>query len=424
MTTPTRLTQEQIEQLRNLDAFTGHSEAAAAHSPLFKQLASIDRTLLKQIIEICNYQPGEVIFTEGAPGDAMYLIRAGRLAVIKGDLDAPTPIGFRGPGEVVGEMALLEDAPRSATLVTLEPLSLLRIRRDDFRALLNHHPPVAMNIMATLSERLRASDNTLSANAQQSKQLSQQVVQLRGEREQLLEIQRVRQETSDLIIHDLRNPLGGIHSALQLLNMLLPETVLQENEELLTLADLSCRRMQRLIDSLLDVAKMEEHTIKLNLRQIELLPLLEQIAKQQSFALRTRNIELLITHTAPAPPVLADEERLERVIINLLDNAIKYTPQGGRVTVEIAPQTDAIILSVIDTGPGIPADQRERIFERFTQVTDNHPRLRGFGLGLTFCKLTIEAHGGRIWIEPGPNNIGSRFMFTLPRRQQVAMGEE
>ena len=418
MTKATHLKPEQLEKLRLARFSAGPPQASATDSPLFKPLALIDRTLLKQIITPYRYEPGEVICMEGAAGDAMYLIRAGYLAVVKGNLNAPTLLGYRGPGEIVGEMALLEDAPRSASLVALEPLSLLQIRREDFQTLLKTHPALTMNIMAKLSERLRASDTTLSINAQQSQQLSQEVTQLRTEREHLLEIQRVRQETSDLIIHDLRNPLGSIYSALQLLNMLLPEAVLQENEELLTLAELACRRMQRLIDSLLDVAKMEESGIELNLRKVELPALLEQIAKQQTFALRTRHIELIITYTAPAPPIMADEERLERVIINLLDNAIKYTPQNERVTIEVAPQTDTIAISVIDTGPGIPADQRERIFERFSQVTDNHPRKHGFGLGLTFCKLTVAAHGGRIWVEPGPNGSGSRFVFTLPRHSQ------
>jgi signal transduction histidine kinase len=103
------------------------------------------------------------------------------------------------------------------------------------------------------------------------------------------------------------------------------------------------------------------------------------------------------------------------VLVNLLDNALKYSPDGCQITIAAEATPDGVIVSDTDQRPGIPPDQRERIFERFAQVADaTQPRRRGFGLGLTFCKLTVEAHGGEIWVEPGPNDRGSCFAFTLP----------
>ncbi|OQA14110.1 MAG: Adaptive-response sensory-kinase SasA [Chloroflexi bacterium ADurb.Bin360] len=98
-----------------------------------------------------------------------------------------------------------------------------------------------------------------------------------------------------------------------------------------------------------------------------------------------------------------------------MDNAIKYTPQGGDICVAAVLGTSQVQVSMTDTGPGIPEPERQRIFERFAQVqSDSAARRRGFGLGLAFCKLAIEAHGGVIWVEPGPGGVGSRFTFTLP----------
>jgi signal transduction histidine kinase len=114
--------------------------------------------------------------------------------------------------------------------------------------------------------------------------------------------------------------------------------------------------------------------------------------------------------------VFVDEEKIGRVLTNLVDNAIKFTPPDGRVTVmaELAPgEVDWVRCGVHDTGAGIPAEYRERIFERFTQGPRKSSRRRGTGLGLTFCKLMVEVHGGRIWLETEEGQ-GSTFYFTLP----------
>ena len=111
---------------------------------------------------------------------------------------------------------------------------------------------------------------------------------------------------------------------------------------------------------------------------------------------------------------MVDQSLLDRVLTNLIDNAVKHTPLGGLVTVAAEVLKGEMAVSVTDSGPGIPPEERERIFERFTQTTGEKRRRRGFGLGLTFCRLTVLAHGGRIWVESGADGKGSRFVFTLP----------
>jgi signal transduction histidine kinase len=113
------------------------------------------------------------------------------------------------------------------------------------------------------------------------------------------------------------------------------------------------------------------------------------------------------------PPITVDEEKIERVLANLIGNAIKYTPGEGKITVTAEAQDDHIQVNVTDTGPGISPEDRKRIFERFAQVEGSSSR-QGFGLGLSFCRLAVEAHGGQIWVESGDDEIGSRFSFTLP----------
>jgi len=408
------LTSEEYEQILAIQAETPPQSPPVHAIQIMRQLASLDRALLDELVTERRCVPGEVVCREGERGDAMYLIWAGRIAVIKGNFPSPTVLGFRGPGEIIGEMALLDDQPRSATNIAVEHLRLLTITRERFHDWLSNSPALGMSIMATLSMRLRAASDDIVTDAQVGRHLVQQVSELEHEKAQLLELQRVRQETSDLIVHDLRNPLGVIFGTLTMLEMVLPEEVLDANRELLDLAIGACERMQRLVNSLLDVAKFETGEMTVRLAQTDLHPLMEDMLNQQKIATRARSVTLRLDTPRRLPSVVVDREKLERILTNLIDNALKYTPEGGEIVLAAVAQAGCVEISVTDTGPGIPPADRERIFERFAQVEDQLATRRGFGLGLTFCRLAVEAHGGQIWVEAGPRGKGSRFVFTLP----------
>ena len=409
-----RLTSQELVRLLAHETNSTETFTPLPDSPLLRLLASLDRDLLTQFMTEQTREPGEIICQEGHRGDAMYLIRSGRVLVMKGDLQSPTILGYRGPGEIIGEMALLEDQPRSATNIALETVRLLRIDRESFQRWVNTNPAIGISIMGTLSARLRDSDNIRTSAVQGGQQLVKQVTRLQSEKEHLLELQQVRQETSDLIVHDLRNPLGIIYGALNMFEMVLPEDVLHDNRELLDLANAACARMQRLVDSLLDVAKLETGEMQLTPGSHNLKPLLEEAVGREGLATKTRQVSIHLAVPDNLPLVLIDAEKIDRVLANLLDNAIQYTPDNADIVLAAEDHGDEIEVSIIDAGPGIPVSERERIFERFAQVTGEKPTRRGFGLGLTFCRLAVEAHGGRIWVESGPNDIGSRFSFTLP----------
>lgn len=414
---PRRLSHDVLERIVAHAKPEAHARPNSAQNTLLRLLLTVDRSLLSRLMVEQHYERGEVLFWEGERGDAMYLIRAGRVVVLKGNPESPTVLGYRGPGEIIGEMALLESQARSATNIALSPVRLLRIDRDGFRELIRANPDISLTIMSMLSARLREADTIRTTALEGGEQLKAQVTQLMTEKEQLLELQRVRKETSDLIVHDLRNPLGIIYGTINMLEMVLPEDVLADNRELIDLATSACERMQRLVDSLLDVAKLETGEMPIHLRHADLQPVIEEVVQLQSVSARPHNVTLRVELADDLPPVLMDVEKIERVLSNLLDNALKYSPPDSTVTVcaEHAPQ--AVVVSVIDQGPGIPKAQRERIFERFAQVEGSKPARRGFGLGLTFCKLAVEAHGGEIWAEEGPDGVGSRFVFTLPLGQ-------
>jgi signal transduction histidine kinase len=244
--------------------------------------------------------------------------------------------------------------------------------------------------------------------------LSSQVDELAAENQQLVELQRLREQTTDLVVHDLRNPLHSIMGAVGMLQMILPPGMLQDNRDLFNLVNDNCERMQRLVDSLLDISRMESGETELALELTSLAQLIQAAVSRTVPTLQKCGIASCVTLPAHLPPVEIDADMIDRVVVNLLDNAIKFTPDGGQISVAAEQRDGHVAVSIADTGYGIPPEQRPHIFERFARGASGGPRPRGFGLGLTFCKSAVEAHGGRIWVEDGEGGVGCKLTFTLP----------
>ncbi len=410
---PKKLTPEELKSLltRGLDRSTISVPVDETHLlPLIPKVAH--KTLAQTLVEQ-KYASGDVIFHEGESGEVAYFIWAGQAIVIKGDLQTPTILGYRGPGDILGEMALLEHRPRSASVIALTDLRLLKIHKDDFIRLLSDDPALSINILATLSGRLRTADTIREATTQVGQRLAEQVSELKSHAEELLALQEMRQETVDLIIHDLRNPLSTLINVLELLSITLPPEVLDANQDLLNVGRSAYTRMKQLIDTLLDASRLEAGEAYLDIHETDLGSLLHNVILAMTPAANRKNLTLRTQLEAALPVAMVDAERIERVLYNLLDNAIKHTPHGS-ITVAVKHHAGKIVISVNDTGPGIPVAARKRLFDRFVQLKGEEKRRQGFGLGLRFCYLAVHAHGGEIWIETGDNGIGSKFVFTLP----------
>lgn len=383
-------------------------------SPMLGLLHAANPARLAETTTECRYQPGEIIFREGQTGDSLYVIWSGYVAILKGGLDSPSVMGILDPGNVFGEMAILENQPRSATIVALSELRLLEVNHLGFEQLFISFPEIARSLMTVLSAKLRRMTDVGASGERTQQALSRQVSALEDEKQRLEDLQRLRQETTELIIHDLRNPLGAIAMAWRMLNMLLPAEARQAQAEILTIGQANIDRMQRLIDTLLEVSRLETGETELHKEPLDLSALAVELTRRQSI-LAQDGISFQLALPPDLPPLLADREKIERVLANLVDNALKYSPRGGVVTIGALRRPAEVEIFVTDQGQGIPEAERQRIFERFAQVGGGQrPRRRGFGLGLTYCHLTVERHGGRIWVEPGENGLGSRFAFTLP----------
>jgi PAS domain S-box-containing protein len=226
----------------------------------------------------------------------------------------------------------------------------------------------------------------------------------------------LRQELSSMIVHDLRNPITSIISSLTMLRDMLAVGDIDQNlfAEVIDIALSSGDSMLNLVQSLLDIARLEQDLVTLD---CELAPLgaVVDAASAAVFSLvMAADIALTIALPDGLPPVWIDGEKIQRVLVNLLDNALRYTPVGGEIRIEAELRQAEVLVRVSDTGPGIPPEARGHIFDKFTQLDRGPVRgHKGSGLGLTFCKLVVEGHGGNIWVEGRPAG-GALFCFTLP----------
>jgi len=225
-------------------------------------------------------------------------------------------------------------------------------------------------------------------------------------------LEELRNDLVNMIVHDLRNPLGNILSALDIL-----ETGLPPGDEglasVLTMANRSVARLTQLVDSLLDLRRLEAGKVILSKDQTNVNTLVTEAVEQVQPNAENKEIQLRAELPPRLPFVNIDADMIRRVMINLMDNSIKYMPEPGSITVTAKADPGEVTLSVRDTGPGIPTTMHTRIFDKFSRGQREFGAPKGAGLGLAFCKLAIEAHGGRIWVESQVGQ-GATFNFTLP----------
>jgi len=221
----------------------------------------------------------------------------------------------------------------------------------------------------------------------------------------------LRDDLISMIYHDLRSPLANVVSSLDLLDTMLPS----DDPAMKSLLDISMRsteRIQRLTESLLDLSILEAGQRIGTQKRTSVLGLIYEAVESMESSVHNKG--QIISYKIPdrLPNVMADQDMIRRVVTNLLENASKYSPQGSRIEVGAHQKGDQILVWVEDNGSGIPASEHERIFDKFTRLkTENAPK--GLGLGLAYCRLAIQAHGGKIWVD-SEVGVGSRFTFSLP----------
>ena len=230
--------------------------------------------------------------------------------------------------------------------------------------------------------------------------------------EELQESERLREKLTHLIVHDLRNPLGVIQVGLDFALHLSSQPSDKMTIQVLETAFSQVGVVNRMIDDMLDISRFEGGKMPLQLNEHRIPVILDEA--RSAVALNGQRVSVDLSEAGAS--ACFDGELVRRVLTNLLGNAVKFTPSKGEIRISVRSTPWETRFEVHDTGTGIPAEYHGRIFEKFGQVESAQPgRFRSTGLGLTFCKLAVEAHGGRIGVESEVGK-GSLFWFTLPNR--------
>jgi signal transduction histidine kinase len=238
---------------------------------------------------------------------------------------------------------------------------------------------------------------------------------LMEQRDALLRVQRQKEELTEIVVHDLKNPLAAIASNAAFLSMAkeMNEDVRDGSRAIARAAD----NMLRMVHDILDVSRAEEAGMTLRRDSVDLVALLRRAAGLMAHRAEERRVGLGVAVSCSELLVPVDADLMRRVVENLLDNAIRYTPTGERVQLAVEDQGESVLISVSDGGPGIPEQERARIFEKYAQLersVDKAQKRFGRGIGLSFVKMVVDAHQGQIYVRDNPPR-GARFEIALPK---------
>jgi len=344
--------------------------------------------------------------------EALRLVESDRPDLLVLDVMMPRMSGFELCQRLKGryETRLLPVIMVTALNALEDKVQALEYGADDFLT----KPINKLELLAKVRSvlRVKALQDEIERRKSEIEAANQQLVRMQGFKESMMQ----------MVVHDLKNPLASIMGNIQLIQMQSIEMMTPARlGELLQRTQESARQLMRMILNILQIGKLEEQKMPLRLEPVPLHAVVQENADEM-MGLSARDgisLENRVSPDLPAPR--ADRELLSRVIANLLSNAFKHTPTGGRVVVDAERDGDRITLTISDTGEGIPEDLQPRIFEKFVagDPDSNKRLLHDSGLGLTFCRLAVDCHGGRIWLKSKPGE-GTTVFVSLGLAGPVA----
>jgi signal transduction histidine kinase len=365
---------------------------------------------IKKIQQVCHqieYRPEEIIFEEGSQAGRFYIVAEGAVEVWK-DYRLPEKdlLAVHERGHLFGEMALIDELPRSATVLAKEPTRLFYIDRDDFHTIIQDNSEIAISILKSVTDMVRSSNEYFVENLRErARELEKTNRALQEAQEELLLKDRLSTlgKFSSLILHDIRNPLSILRSMAEMiiLNSNDSDKVERNARRIITEAD----RLNQIASELLDYSRGE---IRLNMSIVDLGSFFNKIIDAVEEKLQARDIKVT-TDIKFSQPIIMDEQRMFRVFYNLADNARKAMPQGGTFTIKAFKADQTLKVEVSDTGVGMDPSIQRKIFDPFFSYSNEG----GTGLGMSIVKSVIEAHNGTLFVTSKPNG-GTTFRMTLP----------
>ncbi len=375
---------------------------------LHQAFPDLDEALLIELARRAHEQhvaPGDCIVAEGEVGDAFYLILDGRVQISKFlELGTQRLLSELQRGQFFGEMALIEDAPRMASAYALQATDLLVITKHDFLDLLTQSMPASLAIMRSVVARFRDADRlAIDELREKNRELARAYAELS-------ETTRRKSEFLTVVSHELRTPLTSIRGYAQLMR-----TGVIKDGDLSSALDVIVNNTDALVRLINNILFLQE----LELIPPMLMPLdLGEIVTTLVDSITAHAAEAGLTFEVNLPPDLpqvpGDRNGLMQAIGALIDNAVKFSPDGGCIRIMAEMEARTLSLSIADPGVGIPPDELYHIFDRFRHLeTDRDHLFGGVGLGLPIAKQVVEQHGGHLSVVSQLSK-GSTFTVTLP----------
>ena len=377
-----------------------------------------------------TYGHGAVIFAEGDEGRDLYLLQTGavQVTVRGGDPESP-PVRVLEAPDWFGELSLLTYSPRSATVTALSDVTVWRLPGEVFDQLLERYHTLARAVIQMLCARVWEKDREFLGQSALALSYARLSRELEEKKRLLEEVSRHKSAFLARMSHELRTPLNAIIGFAEVLldDKLAPSD--DDRREFLGHILASGRHLLGLINEVLDLSKIEAGRMDLQRARVEVGALIEDVGASVKALAGKKEIQLSHAVAPGLPAVWADEAKIRQVLLNLVGNALKFTPPGGKVSIEarLAPAGGGnaaprgrgarIEIRVADTGIGIPPEEQDRIFQEFQQVAEVEGVAQGTGLGLALAKRLVELHGGTIGVQSTPGR-GSTFTFTLPVREE------
>lgn len=354
----------------------------------FQGLKPAELENLRQIAQEQQFAAGKQIFGEGDPGNGVYVICDGLVEIAHlTDLKEHRVFSRLGPGEIFGEMAVIENLPRSATAIAAQNARLYFIPREEMLSLLKRSPGLAFNLLQEISRRLRDFNQLHLREIIQAEHLA------------------VVGNFARSVIHDLKTPLTIISLTVEVLNR--PQNTPEKQAQLLDRIGQQVHQINELIGDLLEFTQStHEHA---GFAPADYRQFVNTLLPELSVDAEVKSVRVELANLPPEVRLLLDPRRLRRVFFNLLHNAMDAMPGGGKISLRFQDNEKEVVTEMKDTGSGIAPEVAGRLFQPFV----THGKSHGSGLGLSISKKIIEDHGGRIWARNAPGQ-GAVFTFALP----------
>lgn len=386
----------------------------------FKGLDDSELQEIADLTEFHTYPPEHILCHEGAYEDVFYIIADGSVVISKKMIEGEEERVLRegGRGDMVGEMAMIQNVPRAATVRTTSECTVLEMEKQDFETVISRSPRMAIDIIRTTLDRMRANDQMMIADLQKSNKV-------------LRQLDRNKLEFIQVAAHELRTPLTVLNGYVKVMRSF-PE--IKANTAMGGILDgilSGADRIHEVVNLMLDVTRIDTDNTRAASVPVSLKHVIEDQLKVLGKSIAERKIEISVEHPEEAPYFKGDPALIQKALHHLIVNAIKYTPDGGKISIitsiiTMDDDTPGIEIVVRDTGIGLDSEHHDLVFEKFYQVgnvalhSSGKTTFKGGGpgLGLAIVRGVARAHGGKVWVESAGhdevNFPGSTFHLQLP----------